>query len=136
MRFRTAFRLLVALLASTATLASSAVALAHGEAHEHALQGHGGRAHGAPAGLAPDAAHQPTSTLLVADDHGDHDALLHADCLARSGAYAAGYLGSAPVVLTAGSISTRPPAALPPEVALSPGGRAAPPDQPRAPPVG
>ena len=38
MRFRTAFRLLAAFVAINGTLASSVVALAHGEAHEHAVR--------------------------------------------------------------------------------------------------
>ena len=135
MRFRTAFRLLAAFVAINGTLASSVVALAHGEAHEHAVQGHDAPGHNSPASHV-DSVVESADTVVLAADHSDHDAGLHSDCFARIGTHGAAFIAEAPVVLMEWTSVARGPAFVPPHVALSPLGRAPPPDQPRAPPVG
>ena len=135
MRFRTAFRLLAAFVAINGTLASPVVALVHGEAHAHAVQGHEAQGHGLPASHVDsnvDSAH----TVVLAVDRGDHDAALHSDCPARIGAHRVAAIAEAPVILMEWTSAALGPAVVPPHVALSPLGRAVPPDQPRAPPLG
>lgn len=124
----------MAVLAFTATLASPAVALAHGEVHDWT---HGGATHRheARGGDATDASRQPGASLLLAAVP-DHDAELHGDCLGRIGGSAVAARVAARVGLTQWASVTRGPVVVPPQDVLSPLRRAAPPDQPRAPPLG
>jgi len=133
MRFRFVFRLLTSVLALNATLASPVMALAHGEAHEHELGEH---AHAAPANSATHTAEQAGATDLLDEGHADHDAALHRDCLARAGAQQVASTVTAPAVLIDCTVQMRAPTAAPAPSLASPLGRAAPPDQPRAPPLG
>jgi len=136
MRFRSAFRLLVACLAFSGTLASPLVALAHGEAHEHAAHADEPGEHGALTRVVDAAVQHTGAPVLLAADHGDHDAGLHSDGLARVGAHDVASIGEAPITPIKWALGVRGPTIAPPRVTLAPLGRAAPPDQPRAPPVG
>ena len=134
MRFRSPFRLLAAFLAINGTLASPAVALAHGEAHEHAVQAHEAQGHSSP-GTRVDDAGDSAATVVLAAEHSDHDAGLHSDCLARIGAQGVASIAEPRAILMEWTSAAHGPVVVPPRVALSPLGRAAPPDQPRAPPL-
>lgn len=87
MRLPTALRLFVAVLAINGTLASPVLALAHGEAHEHAAPSHAESSHdassddeqehGSPASRsADDAVSRAAASVVLAAEHDMHDAAM------------------------------------------------------------
>jgi hypothetical protein len=134
MRIPSAFRLLATALSFIATLSSPAMALAHGEAHEHQAASHPAGPHGWEAGN-----HAPVGESAAAaqddDDHAELHARLHADCRTRAvHAYGVAVLPTSLAAIPAVAVS-RVPVAILARTVFEPRGRAAPPDQPRAPPV-
>lgn len=123
-----AFRLIAALFAFTAALSSPVVALAHGEAHEHELREHA-------QSVAPSSAVQPASAELNSDVENASHLELHADCLAKVASNFTLALASAPQLSFAPAAVLGTLCPLPLDAYAAPLRRAAPPDQPRAPPV-
>ena len=135
MRPLTCFHLMAALLASVGALASPAVALAHGVAHAHERHEHE-RAHGTTADGTKTAAGAMERAASTPDDDDAPHPGLHADALAQVGSRLSAALVAVRVVFPAPVIALTRTAAHPPHAGVTSLGRAFPPDQARAPPVG
>lgn len=135
MRTFPAFRLLAALLAFIAALSSPAVSLAHGEAHEHLVSAHGAPPHRTTIADALDAGAGSRAVDHLSAESDEPHAGLHVEYLARMAAPFATALVASPADLIVAAAESRGSHDAAPPAVLSPPGRAAPPDQPRAPPA-